>query len=254
MKAKSTLLIIMSFLTSMTVYAQEATQSAAKVKANINFMTIFANSDIFGYMILIVIVIGLTMAISKFIQLYVKEKIDAGQFYLKLKGYIKNEQFEEAAKIAESFKNTTLGFIFWSGLRVFIDAKKSGKSGSDLRDTVQNAFDEAVLQTVYKIDSGLFWYDTLAQICTYIGLLGTIIGLIQSFQGLAASGAGGSEANAMLTEGIQKAISATAMGLSGAIPLTLIKGGLLTKAQKVINDIDEFDVKMINQINNAIKD
>jgi biopolymer transport protein ExbB/TolQ len=107
---------------------------------------------------------------------------------------------------------------------------------------------------VYKLDSGLFWYDTLAQICTYIGLLGTIIGLIQSFQGLAASGAGGSEANAMLTEGIQKAISATAMGLAGAIPLTLIKGGLLTKAQKVINDIDEFDVKMINQINNVIKD
>lgn len=213
---------------------------------------IFKDSGFWGYLILLVFIIGIVYAVVRYIQLYVREKIDAGKFYLKLKGYIKNDQIDEATKISESFKNTTMGFIFWSGLMVFKDARKSGKKGEELNKSVQNAFDEAVLQTVHKLDSGLFWFDLLAQICTYLGLLGTIWGLITAFKALDA--AAEADKNKELTKGIKTAIGTTAMGLIGAIPLTLIKGGLLVRAQNIINDIDEFSVKLINQITTSIKE
>ena len=135
---------------------------------------------------------------------------------------------------------------------VFKDANKSGVKGKELRESVQNAFDEAVLQTVHKLDGGLFWFDVLAQTCTYLGLLGTIWGLLMAFKALGT--AAPSEASKKLTEGIKVAIGTTAMGLIAAVPLTLIKGAFLTRAQNIISDIDEFCVKMVNQLNNTIKD
>ncbi len=248
MKAKRTILILFCLLVSISMFAQEA----AKVSTNISFGEIIKDSKFWGYLIILTFVIGLGLAVVRYMQIFVKEKVDAKQLFLKLKGYIKNEQIDEATKITESFKNTTLGFIFWSGLMVFKDAKKSNLSGKDLRESVQNAFDEAALQTLHKIDGGLFWFDTLAQTCTYLGLLGTIWGLLEAFKGLANTT--GAEQNKALTQGIKTAIGTTAMGLFAAIPLTLIKGALYSRATKIIKEVDEFSVKMTNQINNSIKD
>lgn len=252
MRAKNIIMVITGYLLSISLFAQEAAAEATEIKVTYGFGELVRDSGAWGYAIALFFVIGMVYAVVRYIQLYVREKIDASKFYLKLKGYIKNEQFDEATKISESFKNTTLGFIFWSGLMVFKDAKKN-KSGKELREAIQNAFDEAVLQTVHKLDAGLFWFDVLAQTCTYLGLLGTIWGLILAFKALDIGG-GGAEANKALTKGIKTAIGTTAMGLIAAIPLTFIKGGLLTRAQAVINDIDEFCVKMINQLNYTVKD
>jgi biopolymer transport protein ExbB/TolQ len=256
MKTKHTLLVVIALLISTCfLFAQEAAETAAPAapaSTGVNLFNMYATSGFWAHPILIVFLIGLAYAIIRYIQLYVREKIDAEKFFLKLKNYIKNDQLDEATKIADQFRGTTMGFIFWSGLMVFKDARKSGKKGSEARIAVQNAFEEAVLQTVHKLDGGLFWFDTLAQISTYLGLLGTIFGLIQAFASL--GNLTGAEQNKALTDGIYIAIGTTALGLMAAIPLTLIKGGLFTRAQDLINDIDEYSVKLINHINNSIKE
>jgi len=255
MKVKNIVLMIISLIMCVGLFAQTAAETAAEAapkSQGYSITQVFIDSGRWAYAILLVFIIGLVYAIVRWNQLYRKEKIDASGFYLKLRNYIKNDQLEEATKIADSYKGTTMGFIFWSALMVFKDAKKSGQSGTDLRTSVQNSLEEAVLQTVYKLDSGLFWFDTLAQVATYLGLLGTIWGLLEAFAGLA--GLTGAAQQVALTDGIKKAIGTTALGLLAAIPLTIIKGWLLSRANSVINNIDEFSVKLINTINNAIKD
>ncbi|HNZ33098.1 MAG TPA: MotA/TolQ/ExbB proton channel family protein [Candidatus Cloacimonas sp.] len=255
MKAKHIVLVIISLFICVGLFGQnagEAAAPAAPASQGYSIVQVFVDSGNWAYAILLVFIIGLVYAIVRWNQLYRKEKIDAGGFYLKLRNYIRNDQLEEAAKIAESYKGTTMGFIFWSALMIFKDAKKSGQSGNDLRMAVQNSVEESVLQTVHKLDSGLFWFDTLAQVATYLGLLGTIWGLLEAFASL--SGLTGAAQQTALTDGIKKAIGTTALGLLAAIPLTLIKGWLLTRANNVISDIDEYSVKLINTINNAIKD
>ena len=255
MKVKNIVLVIISLIMCVGLFAQTAAETAAPAapkSQGYSITQVFIDSGQWAYAILLVFVIGVVYAIVRWNQLYRKEKIDAGGFYLKLRNYIKNDQLEEATKIADSYKGTTMGFIFWSALMVFKDARKSGQSGPDLRASVQNSLEEAVLQTVYKLDSGLFWFDTLAQVATYLGLLGTIWGLLEAFAGLA--GLTGAAQQVALTDGIKKAIGTTALGLLAAIPLTIIKGWLLSRANSVISNIDEFSVKLINTINNAIKD
>ncbi len=257
MKAKHIILIVITLLMSLGfLFAQAAEEAAVPAAApateSLNIFTVFMSSGTWAYPILLVFVIGIVYAIARWNQLYRKEKIDAGKFYLKLRNYIKNDQLDEAAKISESYKGTTMGFIFWSALMIFKEARKSGKKGAELSQSVQNSVEESVLQTVHNLDGGLFWFDTLAQIATYLGLLGTIWGLLQAFTAMA--GLTGAAQGAALTNGIRLAIGTTALGLLAAIPLTLIKGWLFTRANKLISDIDEFSVKLINTINNTIKD
>lgn len=250
MKTKHILLVLMVMLFSVALVAQEA-PAAQEDAAKVTVGQIINDSGAWGYAIIVVFVIGLVYAIIRYVQLYQREKVDAQKLYLKLKGYIKNNQVEEAIKIADSFKGTTLGYIFWSGLRIYGDMLKANKKGEEMDRAVQNGFEEAVLQTVYKIDSGLTWFTTLAQICTYLGLLGTIWGLLEAFTGLAK--APDHLKNQVLTEGIAKAIGTTAMGLVAAIPLTVIHGGLFGRAQKILADIDEHTVKIMNTLSMANK-
>lgn len=255
MKAKHVVLVILTLIISLGALQAQAAQAMSQETDPVNLSTIFRDSNekgFFGYMILLVFIVGIVYAIIRYVQLYHKEKINPQNLYKSLKGYIKNDQIEEAIKITDKMKSTTLGFIFFSGLSVYKDVRRTATK-EDMNAQVQNAFDEAVLQKVYKLDSGLFWFDTLAQVCTYLGLLGTIWGLLVAFNALSDVNILDSQKNIRLSLGIKTAIGTTALGLMAAIPLTLTKGWLMGRAQKLINEIDEYCVKLINYINISAK-
>ncbi len=220
--------------------------------AAMDLVKMFVEGGEFMYIISFLLVVVIILAIIKYWQLTIKEKLDTQKFYLKLKGYIKNGQTEEAIKVCAQFKRTTIGFIFWNGLLGYNDGLKSGKKGMELQRALQNSFDEAGLQAIPKVEAGLFWFDIIAQIATLIGLLGTIFGLVAAFDALA--NAPEADKSRLLTLGISQAMGTTAYGLMVAIPTMIIKGGLQSRASKIVNDIDEFSVKTINQITYSMKD
>jgi len=226
--------------------------SVSSLSAAVDVVDMFINGGVFMYIISFLLVVMIILGIIKYWQLSIKEKINTQKFYLKLKGYIKNNQIEEAIRICAQFKNTTIGFIFWNGLLGYNDGRKSGKKGIELKQHLQNSFDEAGLQSIPHVEGGLFWFDIIAQISTLLGLLGTIFGLVQAFDSLA--NAPEADKSRLLTEGISMAMGTTAYGLIVAIPTMLIKGGLQSRADKIINDIDEYSVKAINQITYSMKD
>ncbi len=217
-----------------------------------NVVDIYMEGGAFMHIITALLVVTLILAIIKYWQLAIKEKLDTKNFYLKLKGYIKNNQVDEAIKICGQFKKTSLGFIFWSGLLGFKDGLNTGKKGMDLQRSIQNSFDEAGLQAIPKIESGIFWFEIIAQVATLLGLLGTIFGLIAAFDALA--NAPEALKQIRLTEGISQAMGTTAYGLLVAIPTMFIKGAFQARSEKIINDIDEYSVKLINQISYSTKD
>ncbi|OQY37555.1 MAG: hypothetical protein B6226_05065 [Candidatus Cloacimonetes bacterium 4572_65] len=214
-----------------------------------NLLVVFVNSKEWAWAILGVLVIALLFGAIKTYQLVIKEKINAEKLYLKVRNLVRSNNIKEAISVANLVKRTTLGQIFRIGLLAFQDSQKSGKKGEKLQDEIQNAFEEASLQTLPKIDNGLSWFDLLAQVSTYLGLLGTIMGLIAAFGGL--DGGGG---NSQLTDGIQMSMGTTALGLIGAIIISFIKGGLTSVATKLFNDIDEYSIKLMNTIANEIKE
>jgi len=255
MKTKKIILVVLTIVLSfgfLLAQAAEGSPEAAPAQAEIKtgvwdmMVKIVDDSEFWGYLTILIFIGGMVYWVIRFKQLYLNEKIDSGQVYLKLKGHIKNDQIDEAVKIADSFITTTMGFIFAAGIKGYRDARSAGKTGRALNDQVQNAFDEANLQKFHKLDGGLWWFDVMAQVCTYLGLLGTIWGLLDAFNALAF--APESQKQTELTKGIAKAIGTTALGLIAAIPLYVLKGVLLDRAQKLIAEVDEYSVKVMNQL------
>ncbi|PID28645.1 MAG: hypothetical protein CSB55_03685 [Candidatus Cloacimonadota bacterium] len=243
---KKWLSVSVSLATGSILFAEEAASYSGKV----SIVKMYNEGGEFMPIIAGLGVIVILMAIVKTFRLSIKEKFDAKNFYLKLKGYIKNQQYDEVQKICSNFKDKTLGFIFWNGFITFNDARKSGIKGKELKEVLENAFEEAAMQKIPEIEAGLFWFDVFGQVATLMGLLGTIFGLVQSFDAL--GNAPESEKSKLLTSGISTAMGTTAFGLVVAIPTMFIKGGLQVKAKKIVNQVDEYSVKMINQVSNSL--
>ena len=112
---------------------------------------------------------------------------------------------------------------------------------------VQNAVDEAFLEIVPRMQKRTGWLAVFGNISTLTGLMGTIFGLIQSFEAMGAAG-GGSEA---LSQGIAVAMMTTLWGLIVAIPSLLAHTWITTKTQAIIDDIDEHSVKLIHLLTGA---
>ena len=85
--------------------------SVSSLSAAVNVVDMFINGGTFMYIISFLLVVMIILAIIKYWQLSIKEKLNTQQFYLKLKGYIKNNQIEEAIRICAQFKNTTIGLF-----------------------------------------------------------------------------------------------------------------------------------------------
>lgn len=232
--------------TEVTAYKQWV-HNIVEPLGTTNIVRVFFESGSWAWVILIVFLVAVLYAVIRFMQLVVREKIDAKTFHLKVKGLVKSGSISEAINAAELVQKTTLGQVYRIGLLAYRDAKNSGKKGDSLKEEVQNAFNEAAYQTIPEVDKGLHWFDLLAQTSTYLGLLGTIMGLILAF-----SGVGGD--NATLMNGIKEAMGTTALGLIGAIVIQFFKGFLSSRAERIINDVDANSVKIMNVITNQIQE
>ncbi len=253
MSFKRLSLIVMGLLLTLNIFGEEVKKGLFQgYLGGVDFIKVFNEGNFISYTTVILFVLGTVLFIIKVRLLFFKEKLDAKSFFLKLKGYIHNENYDEAIKICSNFKETSLGFIFWAGISIFNEGRKTNMPGRELKNSLQNAIDEAALQTVPKIEKGLFWFDLISQASTLLGLLGTIWGLISCFSGL--SGKSPVESQKAMTDGIGLAMGATAMGLAVAIPMLFAKGFLMSKATKITDSIDEYSVKLINQLNYSIKD
>ena len=162
-----------------------------------------------GYIILILGTIGLLVALLQFLSL-----LTAGR------GVARQQK-----KTDISLKNP-LGRI----LSVYND-----KLAQDV-ETLQLKLDEAILKEMPRLERGLITLAILAAIAPMLGLLGTVSGMIETFQSITLFGTGDPK---LMSGGISQALVTTELGLAVAIPLLLIHSGLSSKSNRLIQILDE---------------
>ncbi|MDC1174945.1 MotA/TolQ/ExbB proton channel family protein [Bacteriovoracaceae bacterium] len=162
-----------------------------------------------------------------------KLDVDGSSFMNELQRYILSNDIQGAIRVC-SGSVAALPRVLKSGL------KRSNES----TEQVQNAIDATALEVIPKIENGLNYLQLIANISTLFGLLGTIQGLIQSFSAVAA--ADPAQKAELLATGISKAMNTTFLGLLAAISIMMLHTFLSAKSDKIINEIDEFSVKLID--------
>ena len=186
----------------------------------------------FMWVIMTTLAFGLAVAIERFLKLRSYDT-DGPSFMNELQRNVLSNDIQGSIRIC-SGSNAMLPKVLKSGL------KRAGHG----TEQIQNAIDATALEVIPKIEIRLNYLQLVANISTLFGLLGTIQGLITSFS--AVSAADPSEKSSLLASGIATAMNTTAFGLGSAIIIMILYTFLSSKSEKIISEIDEFSVKLLD--------
>jgi biopolymer transport protein ExbB/TolQ len=106
--------------------------------------------------------------------------------------------------------------------------------------------EESMMEVVPRLEKRTHYLSSFANIATLLGLLGTIIGLIQAFQ--AVANANPAEKADLLSASISVAMNTTAFGLIVAIPLLLLHSVLQSKTTEIVDSLEMASVKFLNTV------
>lgn len=185
------------------------------------------------FMIIIILLwmFAIAIALERFKKLSFTFDVDGPSFMNELQRYILSNDIQGAIR-ACSGSHAALPKVLKSGL----------KRANQNPEQIQNAIDATALEVIPKLEQRISYLQLSANLSTLFGLLGTIQGLIQSFSAVAA--ADPSQKAEVLAKGIAVAMNTTAMGLFAAITIMIVHAFLNSKSDKIINEIDEFSVKL----------
>src|SRR5512143_4219132 len=156
--------------------------------------------------------------IYTFIQARKQSKLYAPQ----VAKHLKDGRLKDAIAISTSknYRYSHLAKVVLAGLQEYQFQQESGAglSREDLMDTVRRAIQRASALTASDLKKMVPSLATIGATAPFVGLLGTVVGIITAFQGIAATGSGGLGA---VSAGISEALVETALGLAVAIPAVL---------------------------------
>lgn len=194
----------------------------------------FQDGGEFMYIIAGVSVIGIGVIIERFIFLFFKYNINATAFMAQVQKLVMANNIDRAIKLCNAAPSAALPKVIKAGLT------RANKGEME----IQNAVEEATLEVVPNIQKRTASLQAIANIATLLGLLGTIVGMIQAFKGLEA--ASPAQKQDYLAKGISVAMYTTAFGLIVAIPCLAAHIFLANVTKKIIDEIDQYSVKLEN--------
>ncbi len=197
----------------------------------------FQEGGMFMYPILFIFAGGVAIAIERWLYLTLVTGSNK-RTWKKVLPLLNNGDFKKAMETASQSK-TAMGTMLTYGLARARTARR--------RDDVEVAMEEGLMEAIPRMEKRTHYLSTLANIATLLGLLGTIIGLIQAFT--AVSNADPAEKADMLSASISVAMNTTAFGLMAAIPLLLVYAVLQSKTTSLVDSLEMASVKFLNIFN-----
>lgn len=149
-------------------------------------------------------------------------------------------RLQDVAAVAEQFKPSPLVAVFEGG---YEELKKQGGLRNPV--AVQRAMQIASSEELTRLERRLPWLATTGSVTPFIGLFGTVWGIIDAFHGLGTAGAATLRA---VAPGISEALIATAAGLVAAIPAVIAYNIFLSQVREFGSRMDDFSLEMMNTI------
>ncbi len=157
-------------------------------------------------------------------------------------GALREGKIEEAIRVAERHKKSHLAKVVTAGLQEFKAHGESSEIPGEDIEASKRALERAEAIVHAELKRGLGGLATIGSTAPFVGLLGTVVGIINAFQGISAQKATGLGA---VAGGISEALVTTAVGLFVAIPAVMM-------FNYFTNKVEAFDVEMDNSSSELI--
>jgi len=201
-----------------------------------------SDGSMFMWTIMIIGAFAIAIGVERVYYIMVRSNVNAVKFMTEVRKLVAGNNLDRAVKLCESGKEKALPYVVLAALK-----RATESDQLDFR-AIQNAVDEATLEVIPKLQERTSYLAMLANVSTLIGLMGTIYGLILAFDAVSGEGIPEADKTRFLAQGISTAMNTTIWGLSVAIPTLMVYTIIIAKTQKIIDEMDEHLVKLINLI------
>jgi biopolymer transport protein TolQ len=162
------------------------------------------------------------------------------------------KRFDLVGQGIKEFSNSPIANLFREGYHEMLQLKKKSADPTEAGDfsvkmdpteMVGRALRRATTQETQRLEKYLTFLATTGSTAPFIGLFGTVWGIMDAFHGI---GTTGSASLAVVAPGISEALIATAIGLAAAIPAVMGYNHFLNKVNILIGEMDNFSQELLN--------
>ena len=170
-----------------------------------------------------------------------RARVQSGRF---LRAFRRAQRLQDVATVSDQYRPSPIVGVFQSGFREF--ERQVGSSGG-LRNplAVQRAMQIAASEEMTRFERNLPWLAITGAVTPFVGLFGTVWGIIDAFHGLGTSGAATLRA---VAPGISEALITTAAGLAAAIPAVIAYNLIGGSIRDFAARCDDFSLEMANAV------
>ena len=196
------------------------------------------------YVLLIMSVYSLTIMIQKWWYLR-RAQVETRKFAPEFSQFLEEDNLTEAIKLAEGYKKSHVARVLGNALTEIKPLIQDGSVTVADINSAERAVEREMLMTIVLIKRGLAVLGTVGATAPFVGLLGTTMGIVNSFEGMATSGGGGLTS---IASGVAEALITTAFGLIVAIPAVWAFNYFQTKIDNITAEMTYSSKEMIDYL------
>lgn len=159
-----------------------------------------------------------------------------------LRAFRKAPNLQAVSVAAEQFRAAPLTAVFEYGYQE-VDRQTKTKRNVLNKTALERSLQLATSEEIARLERNMSWLATTATVSPFVGLFGTVLGIIDAFQGL---GSAGSASLRAVAPGISEALIATAAGLAAAIPAAIAYNQFGHRIRELTARMDDFSLEFLN--------
>jgi biopolymer transport protein TolQ len=165
------------------------------------------------------------------------------EFAPKVAASLRNQKIDEAISLSDKYKKSHLAMVVNAGLQEFRAHQLSSDISGEVIDASKRALQRAQAIKVSEFKRGLSGLATIGSTAPFVGLFGTVFGIINAFVGMREAETAGISA---VAGGIAEALVTTAVGLAVAVPAVWLFNYFVSKVDNFVVEMDNSSAELID--------
>jgi len=165
------------------------------------------------------------------------------EFAPKVATSLKSQKIDEAISLSDKYKKSHLAMVVNAGLQEFRAHQLSSDLSGEVVDASKRALQRATAIKIAEFRRGLSGLATIGSTAPFVGLFGTVFGIIHAFVGMGESASAGISA---VAGGIAEALVTTAVGLAVAVPAVWLFNYFTSKVDNFVVEMDNSSAELID--------
>ena len=183
-----------------------------------SFTELLGNVGLFGGAVMVCLALLSVFSVGMIVDKHRRFRLASRQsemFKPVFKKFLHGGEVRELIEASRLHQNSHVAQVVSAGILEYDGVRQSGRDPVDSLELVTSALRDSMSETLIQLKRGLGFLATIGSTAPFIGLFGTVVGIINAFRSIAATGSGGMS---VVSGGIAEALVSTALGIFVAIP------------------------------------